>query len=175
MTGSEAAPDVHVVIRPMEADDLDAALAVIDANDPTLSDIARYEVRDAFFERPREQFFYTADAGGQVIGLMGGMRDIWSVDDVWWVNWLYIAPAWHRRGIGHMLYTRIEESLLARGCRKVYLDVGNEAEHGSAIAFHLAHGFAREGYLKDYWEDGEDFLIFGKRLRDAASAEAAGS
>ncbi|HEU0097455.1 MAG TPA: GNAT family N-acetyltransferase [Allosphingosinicella sp.] len=139
---------------------------IVAANDP---DIPHMMVADvsAWLDsgRPGGEAYFTAlDPAGRVLGMTGYRPDPWGVADISWLVWLYVDPAEHRRGIARRLFAHAQDHLRERGCRKVYLDVGNADQHGAAIAFHEQDGFVREGTLRDYWEDGEDFLIFSKRL-----------
>ncbi|KDE48748.1 GCN5 family acetyltransferase [Geobacillus sp. CAMR12739] len=150
------------MIREMKEEDLERVVEIVAANNPTLADLARRDISEG--HRKETARFFVAEENRHVVGVMGYEKDRWGVQDIYWAIWLFVDPIWQRRGIATKLYGHIEEELRRLGCRKVYLDVGNESEHEAAIAFHKANGFVLEGYLRDYWSDGEDFLIFAKRL-----------
>jgi GNAT superfamily N-acetyltransferase len=140
---------------------------IVAANDPKIPDLMTADV-GAWLEagRPDGEAYFVALSADRPVGMAGYQPDRWGVADIAWLVWLYVDPVWHRCGIATDLFGHAQQILRQAGYRKVYLDVGNAANHGPAIAFHERDGFRREGTLPDYWEDGEDFLIFGKRLRD---------
>ncbi len=155
--------DVEIV--PLEHAHVPRLVETVRANDPTIPHLLEQDLA-SWFERgrpPGEEYF-TALHGGQPVGMTGFRPDPWGVRDIYWLVWLYIDPAFKRRGIATRLFGHAQARLCKIGCRKVYLDVGNADKHQAAIAFHKRDGFLLEGFLKDYWEDGDDFFIFGKRL-----------
>jgi ribosomal protein S18 acetylase RimI-like enzyme len=68
-----------------------------------------------------------------------------------WINFLAVAPAHRRRGIGRMLMEEAERRLLAEGCPKVNLQV--RTGNVRAIAFYEELGYAPD-----------DVVSLGKRL-----------
>lgn len=153
----------EIRVRPMASADVDAALAAVAAHDPGLVEEAREVFAVAIAEAGPPRML-VAEHGDAVVGVMGCAPDPWGVADVWWAEWLFVLPRARRLGVAKALYAELERSLAERGCRKVYLDVGNESEHRPAIAFHRSQGFVQEGTLRDFWAVGEDFLVFGKHL-----------
>ncbi len=154
----------------MGPDDVEPALEAVAAHDEALVGPARAAFAAALAEDGPPRML-VAEREGRLVGVMGYGPDPWGVADVWWAEWLFVRPEARRQGVAAALYAEVERLLLERACRKVYLDVGNEDEHGAAIAFHRSRGFAQEGSLRDFWADGEDFLVFAKRLRSAQSGD----
>jgi ribosomal protein S18 acetylase RimI-like enzyme len=68
-----------------------------------------------------------------------------------WVNYLAVAPACRNRGIGRLLMRHVEESLRARGCPKLNLQV--RATNQAVLEF-----YRRVGYSAD------EVVSYGKRL-----------
>ena len=66
----------------------------------------------------------------------------WTVEDS-----IYIAPAFHRRGIGKRLLTRLIEDCEQRGYRQMVAVIGDSAQTAS-IALHRAAGFVVVGTLR---------------------------
>jgi GNAT superfamily N-acetyltransferase len=153
----------------MECRDVEAALAAVASYDPGLITEARASFERALGEDGPPRML-VAECDGEVTGVMGYSPDPWGVADVWWTEWLFVLPKARRRGVATALSEEIERQIVARGCRKVYLDIGNAERQAAAIAFHRSQGYEQEGALRDFWAEGEDFLVFGKRL-DEAQAE----
>jgi L-amino acid N-acyltransferase YncA len=60
---------------------------------------------------------------------------------------IYLAPEFHRRGIGKLLLTRLIEDSTARGFRQMIAVIGDSAQTAS-IAVHAATGFVHIGTLR---------------------------
>lgn len=94
----------------------------------------------------RDLFLVAVDAGAIVGTVMVGYDGHRG-----WINYLAVAPAHQRRGLGRTLMAEAEALLLREGCPKVNLQVraGNEG----VVAF-----YRRLGY------DVEEMVSMGKRL-----------
>ena len=60
---------------------------------------------------------------------------------------IYIAPEFHRRGIGRLLLTRLIAEAEQRGFRQMIAVIGDSAQTAS-IALHAAAGFTMVGTLR---------------------------
>ena len=88
----------------------------------------------------------------------------WSVDIS-----VYVDPAWHRRGIGRMLYHDLLERLRALGYLNIY--AGVTLPNPGSVALHEAIGMKRIGvYERVGYKLGEwrDVAWFGMRLAEPA-------
>jgi GNAT superfamily N-acetyltransferase len=114
--------------------------------------------------------YFVAELKGNIVGCMGFEPEHdEEAQGVYWATYLFVHPAYYRRGIGSYLANAIEERIKSLGARKIYLDVGNARDQPEAIRFHMKHGYVKEGELKDFFRVGEDKLIFGKTLGGDAS------
>jgi phosphinothricin acetyltransferase len=92
--------------------------------------------------------YLVAEAAGAVAGYAyaGPYRDRpayrWSVEDS-----IYVAPAFHRKGIGGLLLARLVADAEQRGFRQMIAVIGDSAQTAS-IALHAAAGFALIGTLR---------------------------
>lgn len=151
-------------VRWLLLEEMARAVEIVVANDPTLREEAERDIYRGLLSDTATYYACIEEGKGEVVGITGYEEDRWGASDIYWGVYVYVDPKWHRRGIGTLLLEWLQEELKRVGCRKIYVDVGNESEQKDAIAFYYACGFALEGHLKDYWEDGKDFLVFGKRL-----------
>lgn len=116
--------------------------------------------------------FWVCEEDDKVVGILGYRKD----DDVnaigiYWAEWGYVHKDYRGKGIATKLWDVIEDNLRQLGCRKLYLDVGNEQDHCDAIRLYKKRGYVMEGLCPDFWDEGEDFLIFAKRLNDTNPSE----
>lgn len=137
-------------IREFETGDTDAVVALwrdcdllVPWNDPR-QDIARK------MQVGREFFLVGVENNVVIATVMGGYEGHRG-----WINYLAVAPANRRRGLGHQIMRAIEARLDAVGCPKINLQVRSSNE--AVIEFYQGIGYARD-----------DVVGLGKRLqRDA--------
>jgi len=126
-------------IRPFEPRDTEAVVALWQAcgltrpqNDPR-KDVARK------LKVNPEWFLVAEQAGGEIVGtVMAGYEGHRG-----WINYLGVAPALQRGGLGRLLMAEAETRLRAAGCPKINLQV--RPDNRAAIAFYERIGFAVEG------------------------------
>lgn len=127
-----------VVIRPFASADTEAVVALWQAcglvrpqNDPR-KDIARKL-------KVNPEWFLVAERAGQIVGVvMAGYEGHRG-----WINYLGVAPALRRSGLGRRLMDEAEQRLRAAGCPKINLQV--RPDNRDVIAFYESIGFAVEG------------------------------
>jgi len=126
-------------IRPFEPRDTEAVVALWQAcgltrpqNDPR-KDIARK------LKVNPEWFLVAERVSGEIVGtVMAGYEGHRG-----WNNYLGVAPALQRGGLGRLLMAEAETRLRAAGCPKINLQV--RPDNRAAIAFYERIGFAVEG------------------------------
>ncbi len=147
----------QTTIRSYEPRDEDAVVAlwhaaglVVPWNDPR-RDIARKL-------ECQPELFLVALAGDELVGTVMAGYD----GHRGWVNYLAVAPAARRRGLGRRLMRAAEDRLAALGCAKLNLQV--RAGNGDAAAFYEAIGYRQDAVVS-----------YGRRLVvDAADPGGAG-
>lgn len=128
------------LIRPFAPRDTEAVVALWCAcglarpqNDPH-KDIARKL-------RVNPEWFLVAESDGAIVGtVMAGYEGHRG-----WINYLGVAPAQQRGGLGQRLMDEAEARLRAAGCPKINLQV--RPDNRAAIAFYERIGFAVEGAI----------------------------
>ena len=96
------------------------------------------------------------DASGAV---QAGVRFVLAFDWLF-VNWLWVADAWRKHGIGSQLMGRAEAAAREKGCRAAYLDTFTF----QAPKFYERLGYREFGRLKDF-PPGHSRIWFSKSLR----------
>ncbi len=81
-------------------------------------------------------------------------------------NLLLIAvhPAAQRSGIGAALVRAVEREALARGARILLVETSGLAAFDGTRTFYRCCGYAEEARIRDFYLDGEDKVVFRKRL-----------
>ena len=88
-----------------------------------------------------EWFLVAETSAGQIVGtVMAGYEGHRG-----WINYLAVAPAARRQGLGRALMNEAEKQLRAAGCPKINLQV--RPDNRDVIAFYESVGFAVEGAI----------------------------
>ena len=155
----------EVTIRPAEAGDVDALLALEEA---------------AFAaDRLERRAFHHAVRSPTIVSLV-------AVADEGLVGYVFIerrrnagvarltsiavAPQVLGRGLGRRLLLSAEQAAARHGCRRLRLEV--RADNGPAQSLYERTGYRRFETVEDYYEDGAAAWRYEKSLEAAASALA---
>lgn len=157
---------MQIEVHQMADDELGAAVELLRMNFGEQAEFAGRELDQFVGDRRRPDHQYlVAKIDGTIIGGGGFVPDKnEDVEDVYWIAWLGVRPDYQRHGAGQRLLSETESRLKSLGARKLYADVGNESDQPGATAFYQKNGFVKEGEMTDYFTDGENMQIFGKRL-----------
>lgn len=156
-----------VRIRPLQRGDLDEVLRIIRLHDTDDAEAAAEGFYDSEFDGYVERWGHVVIEGGErdrVLGVSGWYIDDLEADGVYWLGWTYVNPYSQGQGYGSMLMEFVIAMLERFGARKLFLSTSSLQKYRKAISFYERHGFEREGCLKDFYADGEDQLIFGRRI-----------
>ena len=85
-------------------------------------------------------------------------------DRTWYLYWIAVVKESHRRGLGGTLLGHAEDDIRRRGGRVLFIETSSLPHSGGARAFYRKHGYDVGGVLKDFYGDGDDMVIFRKRL-----------
>ncbi len=140
----------EITLRQMTADDLDAVLALNNAEVPRVSTLTRAELEQLV---EWSTVAFVADASGTVAGfvlLLPPGRPYNSVNYVYFsrrgANWRYvdrvvIDPSFRRQGLASRLYDIVEEHTRKAGCRLVTCEVNVSPANDASLEFHGARGY----------------------------------
>ena len=83
-------------------------------------------------------------------------------DRVWNVLALGVAPQAHGKGVGRTLLGAVEARLPDAGL--LIVETTHLPEQEAARAPHTAAGFREQGRVPEFYADGEDKIIYAKRI-----------
>lgn len=105
-----------------------------------------------------------AEAAGELLG--SGLLFLRRHSDTARLYSLATAAAARGRGVGRTLLRAIEAQAIARGIRRIRLEV--RRDNAAAVALYEGHGYRRIAALDAYYDDGADAWRYEKTLPDPA-------
>ena len=85
-------------------------------------------------------------------------------EDVWNLYFIGTLPQSRSQGIGAALVKHVEATAKAAGARLLLVETSSGDQFVRTRAFYPREGFTEEGRIRDYYGDGDDKVIFRKRL-----------
>ena len=145
-------------IRKAVESDLDEIIRLWKRNIRTIntaSDIA--ELFYAF-----EKYFFVAvpvaNTENRVIGFIGGAVR----EEHGHISGIAVDKDYRRRGVGKGLIKAVEREFLTNAFDTVTLEV--RKSNWDAIRFYEQQGYKRAYFVKGYYADGEDAIVYAKRM-----------
>ena len=152
----------HHSIRPLRADDLDALVAVIDATGLFPGAMLHDMTVDYRAGTATDQLWWTVDTGVPVAVAYAAPEPM--TDGTWNLLLIAVHPACHGRGIGQQLMAHAERTLAARGARLLLVETSGLPDFARTRRFYAALGYRREARIRDFYQAGEDKIVFAKPL-----------
>ena len=113
----------------------------------------------------RSGYYFLVDKeGDRVLGYACyGPRAL--TDRTYDLYWIAVDPATRGGGVGKRLLAATEEAIRKLGGRLLIVETSGLPKYEPTRGFYRATGYLLEGTLKDFYKDGDDLVIFTKRLR----------
>ncbi len=112
--------------------------------------VKRYSIAEVFAAWARWDAGWVADDGG-IRGFATVEHEPWHARLILW--FLYVAPAWRRRGVGRALLERVEQHGRSVGANHVWLETSNVNVPGVAAYERLGYSLC-----------GADRLYYGRYM-----------
>jgi ribosomal protein S18 acetylase RimI-like enzyme len=118
--------------------------------------------------------FHSGDAGpdhvaivderdGQIAGYAYYAPDVMT-DRTWFLYWIAVSKTVQARGIGSGLMTYMEDDIRRRNGRLMFIETSSLPHSELTRKFYLKNGYEINAQLRDFYSDGDDMVIFRKRL-----------
>jgi len=123
------------------------------------------EVLDDYFafERDNGHFAVTREQDGRVVGFTY-YAPAYMTDRTWYLYWIVVSKDQQGRGTGRVLLKAAEDHTRSLTGRLLFLETSSTPHYEPTRRFYLKHGYEITGVLKDYYCDGDDMVVFRKRL-----------
>jgi GNAT superfamily N-acetyltransferase len=99
----------------------------------------------------------TYSPGGEVSGF-AYFAPMEMTDRTWYLWWIAVRKTTQARGVGGQLLRHVEEEARREGCLLML------PRYEPTRRFYLKHGYETAAVLRDFYSDGDDLVVFGKRL-----------
>lgn len=151
-------------VRPAQKQDLPALKAIIDETDLFPSDMLD-GMTDGFFNNNAKEVWLACLRGGDSApaGLVYAKPEQMT-DGTWNALLLAVRPDHQRSGVGRELMTHLEGVLKGHGHRLLLVETSGNQEYAGTRAFYERIGYAEEGRIRDFYQAGEDKVIYRKQI-----------
>jgi ribosomal protein S18 acetylase RimI-like enzyme len=105
----------------------------------------------------------TAVDGDQLVGFTY-FAPAAMTDRAWYLWWISVAKDWQSKGIGSQLLRQVEASIRDQNGRLLLIDTSSTPHYEPTRRFYLKHGYQVATVLKDFYADGDDLVVFSKRM-----------
>jgi ribosomal protein S18 acetylase RimI-like enzyme len=85
-------------------------------------------------------------------------------DRTWYLYWIAVTKDTQAKGIGSYLLRHAEEEVRKANGRVFYIETSSLPHYAPTRRFYEKHGYEVTGVLRDYYADGDDMVVFCKRL-----------
>ena len=151
-------------IRPITPNDLPALKIVIDANDLFPSNMLDEMISDYFSNEDSNNYWFTYDDGKPVAIAYCAPEKM--TEGTWNLYLIAVHPDYQGSGRGTSMLRYIEQKLADRGERILLVETSSLDSFEGTREFYRKCGYDKEAQIRDFYQAGEDKIIFRKSLTD---------
>lgn len=155
------------MIRPTEPRDT-AALVSLTAQTGVfkpLEVVTLQEVLDYYHEAARQRGHrcFTSEREGKAVGFVYHAPEDMT-ERTWCLWWIAVSLEAQGQGVGGELLGFAEEDMRLQQGRVLFIETSGLPHYEPTRRFYLKHGYEQAAVLRDYYSDGDDLVMFRKRL-----------
>lgn len=105
----------------------------------------------------------TLERDGQPIGF-AYYAPTAMTDRTWHLYWIFVQKTGQAGGFGSRLLRHVEDDIISSGGRLFLIETSSLPSYDLTRRFYLKHGYEQAATVKDFYTDGDDQVIFRKRL-----------
>ena len=106
---------------------------------------------------------FVSERNGRLVGVaFAQVRE--AADRLWDLTMIGVRPEVQGTGDGTALIAAIEQDLTSSSARLLVVETSATPQYDGARAFYAARGYDEEARIRDYWTDGDDLVVYRKRL-----------
>lgn len=150
-------------IRAVIKDDIDGLKKVVDSSALFPSEYLDEMISDYFNNPERQEIWFTyLDNDKQVA--IGYCVPEKLTDGTYNLLAIGVSRDSQRRGIASQMMTHIEKQLKQKDGRLLLVETSSDDTQLGARNFYKKIGYTQAAIIKDFWKDGEDKIVFWKKL-----------
>ncbi len=156
------------MIRSVTQRDAAAVVALAVASElfpPEESGVVEAMLEEYFAGREAEGHTCVVDEVDGDLLAVAYYEPVTATDRTWELLMIGVRQDLHRRGRGAALLRHVEEDLRSRDQRLLVVETSALPAFDRARAFYLARGYDEEARVRDYFEAGDDMVMFRKALQ----------
>jgi ribosomal protein S18 acetylase RimI-like enzyme len=88
----------------------------------------------------------------------------WLTRASWYLYWICVHPDFHGRGVAQVLQRATEELVRAGGGERLVLETSSRELYARSRRFYASAGFEVQGRIADFYERGDDCMVYVKTL-----------
>src|SRR5262249_52629948 len=85
-------------------------------------------------------------------------------DRTWHLYWIAVMKKTQAKGIGGKILKYVEEDVRKKQGRLFLIETSSLPHYEPTRKFYLKHGYDQAAQIKDYYADGDDLVVFRKKL-----------
>ena len=105
----------------------------------------------------------TSEQGGAIIGF-AYYAPAAMTDRTWHLYWIAVSKELQAKGMGAALLRHAEDEVRRAGGRLLLIETSALPHYELTRRFYLKHGYTRVAQVPDYYADGDDLVVFAKRM-----------
>ena len=105
----------------------------------------------------------TFESGGRPVGF-AYFAPTAMTDNTWHLYWIFVDKTTQARGTGAKLMAHVEAAIAAAGGRLLVIETSGLPSYDLTRKFYRKLGYGEAGTVKDFYADGDDQVIYRKRL-----------
>ena len=152
----------HDTIRPLTPGDMPGVKAVIDATGLFASDMLD-GMTAGYFNRSAEDDYWLTCGAAQPVAVAYYTPERMT-QGAWNLLLIAVHPDQQRKGCGAAILRVVEQAIAAQGARILLVETSGLASFEGTRQFYKKAGYGEEARIRDYYQAGEDKIIFRKAL-----------
>jgi len=150
-------------IRKINKEDLTVLKTVLDSIDLFPAEMLDDMIAD-YFDNPASEAIWFTKIKAETPIAIGFCAPEQLTDGTYNLYAIGVQKAFQGKGIGKEMMAYIETELRSKGHRILIVETSGSAEMALTREFYLKCKYTQEAVIRDFWEEGEDKVIFWKKL-----------
>jgi ribosomal protein S18 acetylase RimI-like enzyme len=105
----------------------------------------------------------TCESAGEILGFIY-FAPAAMTDRSWYIYWVAVGKQRQGQGLGGLMLAQAEREIRQSGGRLLLIETSSLPHYQPTRDFYRKHGFEQEAVVRDYYANGDDLVVFRKRL-----------